>query len=227
MSGIRTTRRARARRRKILAIAAAGAVVLAGATVTSLATWLDEEWVTAGVDGDAGLTSSTFEIEQRVATDAAATFTDRETAGAAGVVDFGALAAQLSPGTVVYGWVEVRAADGSVSGDLALVSDYAAGATALGDVLTYGARVHPTSATCDATSFASTGTQLVADGTALSGGSGATTFHLDAGSGAAGTPKSVCFRIAFPSADPLDPHEYDALQGGTANALWYFQATSS
>ena len=57
MNGIRT-RRARARRRKVVAIAAVGAVVLAGATVTSLASWLDEEWVIAGVDGSSGIASS-------------------------------------------------------------------------------------------------------------------------------------------------------------------------
>lgn len=222
MSGIRT-RRARARQRRIIAVVAAGAVVLAGATVTSLATWLDEEWVTAGVDGDAGLSSSTFEIEQQVATDGSTWF-DRETAGSAGVVDFDDVAQNLSPGAVAYGWVRLRAADGSVSGDLDLVSDYESGDSDLGDVLTYGARVHPTSATCNGTSYAGTGSELVAAGSALSAGS-ASSFHLDAGSGAAGTPQVVCFRIAFP--DVSTPGEFDALQGADADVSWYFDATSN
>lgn len=222
MSGI-GTRRARARRRRIIAVAAAGAVVLAGATVTSLATWLDEEWVTAGVDGDAGLSSSTFEIEQQVSTDGSTWF-DRETAGAAGVVDFDDVAQSLSPGAVAYGWVRLRAADGSVSGDLGLVSDYTLGDSDLGDVLTYGARVHPTSATCNLTSYASTGTELVATGSALTADS-ASTFHLDAGSGAAGTAQVVCFRIAFPTAST--PGEFDDLMGADADVTWYFDAASS
>src|SRR5688572_3080360 len=58
------TRRTAAQHRKFIALAAAAGVVLSGATVTSLAAWLDEEWVTAGVDGDPGVTASEFEIEQ-------------------------------------------------------------------------------------------------------------------------------------------------------------------
>jgi hypothetical protein len=222
MSGI-GIRRARARRRRIIATVATGAVVLAGATVTSLATWLDEEWVTAGVDGDAGLTASTFEIEQQLAGDGTDWF-DRETAGAAGVVDFDDVAQSLSPGAVAYGWVRLRAADGSVSGDLDLVSDYTLGDSPLGDVLTYGARVHPTSATCNLTSYGATGSALVADGSALTADSGSS-FHLDAGSGAAGTAQVVCFRIVFP--DASTPGEFDLLQGEDADVVWYFDVSSS
>lgn len=197
--------------------------MLAGATVTSLATWLDEEWVTAGVDGDAGLGASTFEIEQRVAGDAVGAFTDRESAGLAGVIDFGALAGQLSPGAVVFGWVEVRAAADSVSGDLDIVSDYTAGDSTLGDVLTYGARVVSSTADCSTGGWAA-GAVVTPDATALSGGSTAD-FELVAGTGgAAGAAKVVCFRIAFPAAGA--PGQYDALQGVDADVVWYFDATS-
>src|SRR5688500_8706907 len=79
-----STRLAIARRRKYLAVTAAAGVLLSGATVTSLAAWLDEAWVTAGVDGAPGVIASEFEIEQSVATDAGAWF-DRESAGVAGV----------------------------------------------------------------------------------------------------------------------------------------------
>ena len=217
MSGIRT-RRAVARRRKAIALAAAGAVVLTGATVTSLAAWLDEEWVTAGVDGLAGAASSEFEIEQSVATDAGA-WTDRET-GPGGVIDFDDVVQSLSPGAVAYGWVSLRAADGSIGGDLVLASDYTDGDGDLGDALTYGATVHADPSTCTSASYAS-GVELVAVDTELETGSGATDFPLDAGSGAAGTPRTVCFRIEFPS-DRAD----DALQGLTADVGWYFIATS-
>src|SRR5690606_23106645 len=117
-------RRARTRR-KVVALVAAGAVVLAGATVTSLATWLDVEWVTAGVDGDPGVSASSFEIQQSLATDEGA-WADRETLDEAEPIDFDDVAAALSPGDVAYGWVSLRTAENSVGGDLALVSGYTA-----------------------------------------------------------------------------------------------------
>lgn len=221
MNGIRTRR---ARRRKVVAISAAAAVVLAGATVTSLATWLDEEWVVAGVAGLGGVASSEFEIEQLVATDDPADpWHNRETAAApAGVVSFDAIAATLSPGDVAYGWVQLRAAENSVAGTLTLAADYVAATSDLGDVLTYGARVHPTTATCNAADFAATGDLLVANDTAISTGSAATSFALAAGtSSAPGTAKTVCFRIEFPAAAADD-----TLQGLTASLGWHFEAES-
>jgi hypothetical protein len=220
MSAI-TTRRAAARRRKLIALAAAGAVLLAGATVTSLAAWLDEEWVTAGVDGAPGVFASEFEIEQSVATDAGAWF-DRETAGAAGVVDFDDIAAALSPGDVAYGWVSLRTAADSLGGDLTLVSDYEAGDSALGDALRYGARLHPDATTCTAGDYASTGSELVATGSALTVGSGVTTFALPAGAaGVAGASQTVCFRLELPSGAS------DTLMGETADIIWLFDAIST
>jgi hypothetical protein len=214
-------RRAAARRRKFVAMAAAGVVLLSGATVTSLAAWLDEEWVTAGVDGAPGVIASEFEIEQSVATDAGAWF-DRETAGTAGVVDFDDVAAALAPGDVAYGWVSLRAAADSLGGDLTLVSDYTLGDSPLGDALRYGARLHPDSTTCTAGAFASTGSQLVASGSVLTGGSGGTTFALAAGaSGLPGTPQTVCFRLELPAGAS------DTLMGETADVTWFFDAIST
>ena len=191
--------------------------MLTGATVTSLASWLDEEWVTAGVDGDPGVSASEFEVEQQVQGDAA--WFNRET-GPGGVVDFDDLALNLSPGAVVYGWVSLRAADGSVGGTVHVVSTYDDGDSPLGDVLTYGARLHTSSATCNVGGYGS-GTQLVAPDTELENES-ATTFVLPAGSGTAGTPTTVCFRIEFPQlrAD-------DALQGEEATPGWYFESASN
>jgi hypothetical protein len=207
-------------RRKIIAVAAAGGVLLAGATVTSLAAWLDEEWVVAGVDGDAGVGASSFEIEQRVASDAGSWF-NRETEGAAGVVDFDDIAASLSPGTSAFGWVSLRAAVDSVNGTLTVDSDYVDGDSPLGDVLTYGARVVANEASCTVGGYAA-GTVLVADGTTLETGSGATSFGLVGGDpGDPGAAKTVCFRIAFPSGTT-----FDALQGETAALGWHFEALS-
>jgi hypothetical protein len=219
MSAI-STRRAVARRRKFFAVAAAAAVLVAGTTVTSLAAWLDEEWVTAGVDGAPGVLASEFEIEQSVATDAGAWF-NRETAGVAGVVDFDDIAAAFSPGEVAYGWVSLRTAADSLGGDLTLVSDYTLGDSPLGDALRYGARLHPDATTCTAGAFATTGTELVASGSVLTTGSGVTTFALAAGTlGAPGTPQTVCFRLELPSGAS------DTLMGETADVTWFFDAIS-
>jgi hypothetical protein len=200
MSAI-SMRRAEARRRKFVAIAAAGAVFVGGATVTSLAAWVDEEWVTAGVDGAPGVLASAFEVEQTVATDAGTWF-DRETAGGAGVVDFDDVAAALSPGEVAYGWVSLRAAAASLGGDLALVSGYTLGDSVLG--------------------YAGTGSELVAPSSALTTGSGGTTFALAAGTGAApGAAQTVCFRLELPSGAS------GALMGETADVTWFFDAIST
>lgn len=220
MSAI-TMRRAAARRRKFIAIAAAGTVLLTGATVTSLAAWLDEEWVTAGVDGAPGVLASEFEIEQTVATDAGAWF-DRESAGVAGVIDFDDIAAALSPGEVAYGWVSLRAAADSLGGDLTLLSDYTLGDSPLGDALRYGARLHPDETTCTVGAFATTGSELVATGSALTVGSGATTFSLTAGTpGNPGPDQTVCFRLELPSGAS------DTLMGETADVTWFFDAIST
>lgn len=216
-----TMRRAVARRRKFIALAAAGAVLLSGATVTSLAAWLDEEWVTAGVDGEPGVVTSEFEIEQSVATDAGAWF-NRESAGVAGVVDFDDIAAAFSPGEVAYGWVSVRAAADSLGGDLTLVSDYSLGDSPLGDALRYGVRLHPDATTCTAGAFATTGSELVATGSALTMGSGTTTFSLAAGTpGNPGLAQTVCFRLELPSGAS------DTLMGQTAAVTWSFDAIST
>ena len=140
MGGIRT-RRARARRRKFVAIAAVGAVVLAGATVTSLASWLDQEWVTAGVNGTSGIASSSFEVQQHVATDTVTPWHDRET-GPGGVVDFGSLASSLSPGVSAVGYVSLRTTVGSVAGTLTLQpAPGNASSGTLGAALRYSAMV--------------------------------------------------------------------------------------
>jgi hypothetical protein len=204
-----------------MAVIATGTVVLAGATVTSLATWLDEEWVIAGVNGVGGIGSSEFEIEQLVASDDPDTgWANRETQPEAGVISLDDVAANLSPGAVAYGWVQLRAAEGSVGGDVTLASDYAP--SALGAVLVYGARVHPSTATCNSDDYASTGTELVAPTTSVSLGSGTTSFALTAGTAdAPGMPRTVCFRVEFPEAAADDD-----LQGELASLGWHFVAES-
>ncbi|WP_309710547.1 hypothetical protein [Pseudolysinimonas sp.] len=220
-----TTRRAVARHRKVMAVAAAGAVLLTGATVTSLAAWLDEGWVTAGVDGAPGVlafeSEFEFEIEQSVASEAGAWF-DRKTVDVAGVIDFDDIAVALSPGDVAYGWVSLRTAADSLGGNVTLVSDYTLGDSPLGDALRYGARLHPDATTCTAAAFAGTGSALVPNGSELAEGSGATTFALAASAaGLPGTPQTVCFRVELPSGAS------NALMGETADVTWFFDAIST
>lgn len=219
MKGIRT-RRAHARRRKIIAIAAAGAVLLTGATVTSLAAWLDEEWVTAGVDGVSGIASSEFEIEQLVA-GAGEGWENHETIGQSSVVSFDEAASQLSPGVSAVGWVSLRAAADSVGGTVVLKPASATLTGTLAPALRYSAWLHDTAATCTDTTYASGAMRQLVNDQALNVGSGATTFELDAGTGgAAGEDDTVCFRITLPSGAS------DTLQGQTATVGWYFESTS-
>jgi len=211
-----TTRRARARRRKFIAMGAAGAIVLAGATVTSLAAWLDQEWVTAGVDGAAGIRASEFNIQQLVATDSE--WQDRE-AAPGGVVSFDEVASRLSPGASALGWVQLRAAEDSIGGTLTIQPASTTLSGLLAPELIYSAWLHDDPDTCTDLDYA-TG-ELLVDAKPLNQ-EDAGQFTLDAApEGAAGTPKTVCFRITLPE-DGID----DTVQGEPATVGWYFSAVS-
>lgn len=219
MNGIRN-RRAQTRRRKIIAIGAAGAVLLTGATVTSLAAWLDEEWVTAGVDGVSGVTASEFEIEQLVA-GVGEVWENNEELADSGVVSLDEVASRLSPGASAVGWVSLRAAADSVDGEVTLMPASLTLTGTLAPALRYSAWLHDTTATCTDTTYATGAITQLVDDEALNVGSGSTTFDLDAGSGgAAGEDDTVCFRITLPSGAS------DTLQGQTASVGWYFESTS-
>ena len=202
------------RAQKIAALAAAGVVLIGGATVTSLAFWTDIEFVQGGVGDDPGISTSEFEVQQMVATDA--DWEDREVPPG-GVVDFGVGALSLTPGDVVYGWVQLRTAPGSLAGTLELN-----GATDDGDlfdVLTYGVRVVPTTAACDATGFDASVTGVVDRGSALSDDFD-NQFTLAAN---ATEVKTICFEIVFSE----DNADNDDLQGLTTMPVWSFEAESN
>lgn len=202
------------RAQKIAAIAAAGVVLLGGATVTSLAAWTDTEYVVGGVGDEPGIGTSTFEVEQNTSVDPS--WENHEDALDPGVIDFSLGALALSPGDTVYGFVQLRTtAASTVGGTLSLI-----GATDDGDLfdaLTYGARIVP-STTCDETTFsAATGTDIItASGQPLSA-NGTQTFTLLA---ASGDTKTVCFAVT------LDDDAPDELQGETSSPLWNFSAIS-
>lgn len=213
-------RRARARRRKVVAIVAAGVVALAGVTVTSLATWFDEEWVTAGVNGVPGFATSTFAIEQRTASSGAAWETHKDSASP-GVVSFGDVAQELAPGSRAYGWVMVRAAqDSTIGGTVTLRSAYTAGDSALGDALRYSARLITDGASCAAGAYDSAGTELVPAGSTLDADAGLT-FRVEPGApGSPGDAQIVCVELEFPAGSGA------GLQGQNLEALWVLEAES-
>lgn len=220
MNGI-GTRRARARRRKAIAIAAAGAVLLTGATVTSLAAWLDEEWVTAGVDGVSGIASSRFEIEQLV-DGVGEDWENHETQGQSSVVSFDTAASRLSPGASTVGWVQLRAAADSVAGTVTLQPASASLTGTLAPALRYSAYLHDDLSTCTDGTPATGASATLVSNQALNVGSGSTTFTLPAGTGgAAGAADTVCFVITLPSGAA------DSLQGQTASVGWYFSSVSN
>jgi hypothetical protein len=221
MGGIRVEARRTRSRNKALAIAAGGIVLAAGITIPSLAAWTDIEWVTGGAGDDAGVTASTFEVEQFAAGDT--DWGHYETEAAANVVDFSAQAAALSPGDTVYGYVRLRTVAGSLGGTLTLAADTAVVADTLSEALSYGARVMDDTTGCTAADYATTGTELQAVGSALSASSGST-FSLVAAADAStpGSEQVVCFALTFPSAFEDDT----ALQGDTVSPVWHFDAVS-
>ncbi len=214
--GNRIAVRTPSKRTRIMAIAAAGAVLLGGIGITSLAAWTDQVYVQGGFNGTPGLGSSSFEVQQEVQGDSA--FTDRETAGTAGLVDFGSLATTLSPNTTVYGWVQLRTKAGSIAGDLTLKSTLTSTTTSdLSGYLTYGARIVGSTATCSDGTGWSSGTVLVADGQPLTT-SATSSFSLAAN---ATQTKVACFAITMPAGTST------AAMGKTLTPVWYFDAISS
>lgn len=194
-----------ARRRKVLALLAAGAVVGVGGAYT-LAAWNDSEFATAN------FASGSFNLEGSLD---GTTYSEHEAAPAAAEV-FTLTTDNMVPDQVVYDSFFVRLdADTTVSGTLAQPS----AATATGAVADYAyeiAAIDPT-ATCDATTLAA-GT-LLGSADALDGANAATnTVDLVAGDGAAGTAVQLCIQV---TASP------DLAQGQTAEATWEFVATSN
>jgi hypothetical protein len=203
------------RAQKIAAIAAAGVVLLGGATITSLAAWTDSEYVVGGFDGNPGIGTSTFEVEQNTI-EPVLWVNEEEAPG--GVIDFGLGALSLSPGATVYGWVQLRTSPTStVGGTLTLngAFDDQAPDSPLFTELTYGAKIVALPGNCDQTGFDGSATIVAAVGSALSAAGGAT-FVLDA----IHTPKTVCFAVTLDSGAP------DTLQGEVTSPVWNFSAIS-
>jgi len=211
---------------KAVALAAAGLVLLSGATVTSLAAWTDTEWVNGGVGTAPTVASSKFDVEQNVTTDPTTGWTNNA-ASPGGVVDFGTAASQLTPGTSVVGFVRLRTIAGSVGGDVVLAHGTSSGSAAFLAALRFGAWLHPDASTCDATHYGdAVYTNLIPSQPATIGTDSTVHFTLSPSVSAtiAGTEKTVCFRLTFPAlTDPTDK----SLQGQAADPVWQFNAISN
>lgn len=218
--------RNRGRNRKIVAIAAGLLVIGVGATYT-LASWNDSEWVWGGASGDAGIGTSTFEVQQ----DASAPFTapgtwaDFETnPGDELTFSIGALA--LSPGSTVYAPVALRTTADSVAGTVTLRGAVAASGVAVDDasgllwdavrVTVYTATgATPPNACAPGLDTAEWGTPLLSNATL--GTAASTTQSLAA---AAGSTQHYCVALTLPAGSP------DTLQGRTIAPAWEFASES-
>lgn len=199
-------RTARARRgmrsRRTRAILAGGLVLGIGAAVT-LAAWNDSEFATgtfsAGRFNLVGSTNGT-------------TFTDHATAGTAAPLTFSVPAAAMSPGSVTYAPFAVQL--DATTTNSAVVTVSAGGTTGTVTQLTYEL-LQTTTFGCTS---ATTGTDLVPAGTALTAVPGTPNFPLAAGTGgAAGAPVFLCFKVTAGAG---------LVQGQTGSATWQFQAAS-
>ncbi len=209
---------------KAIALVAAGLVLFSGATVTSLAAWSDTEFVNGGVGTLAGVSSSQFDVQQNVTSSSTLNWTTN-LASPGGTVDFGALAAKLTPGTSVVGFARLRVAPNSDGGTLTLLHGASTGDLAFRNALRIGAWLHADPSDCTASGYDALGTtQLIADDSTI-GTDSTVPFTLDAGTGgAAGAEKTVCFRLTLPTlADPTDK----TLEGLSATPVWQFSATSN
>ncbi len=209
---------------RLRAILAAVGVLGIGAGVT-LAAWTDTEWIFGGSNTDTPIGTSVFEIEQNVYD--GQSWQNREnwpTDATAGKLNFTVAATTLTPGSVVYAPVQLRAAPGSTGGTAVLNGAVAGPNTnaALFAALTYQVRTGVTQANCNAAGIGA-GTTIVAAGQPLTA-NGTASFPIGAATNAttAGTPVDVCFQITMPASATSS-----ALQGQTVTPVWNFVATSS
>ena len=217
----RSTSRGRKAKRnqKIAVLAATGLIVASGATITSLAAWSDTEWVFGGAGTEDLVTTSIFEVNQNVTADPVTGWTN-DLAQPGGKINFSIAAQNLYPEVPVYGYVRLRTTIDSLAGDLTLnAPELEAGSQLLFDELTYGAKIVPNVAACNAAGFAG-GINVVDSGTDTATGSAVDVFELTAGSATPGAEKVVCFELLLPA------QTTGALQGLGAQPTWSFTAES-
>ena len=205
--------------RRLLAVLAGG-VVLVGGGVTTLAAWQDQ-----GYD-HAPLSLQKFNIQQTLD---GSEFVEADTAGTSlrlALSVNSVLDAPLTPGNATTGWVGLRVDPGSLGAKVVL-----GGATIASDSggiaphLSYQAVAGVDAATCRAGGTLPTSGAgvkvLVGETSALTAGSGSTSFQLDPGTGsAAGATVGVCFKVK------LDAGLSRTFSGSSVSPVWTFNAES-
>jgi hypothetical protein len=213
------------RRRRFLALAAGGLMLMTGATATTLAAWQDHEYVWGGIGdtGTTGLTSTMFNVQQNTSTTDDSNFLDHEVSAAdLGQLNFSVNAGALTPGDTVFAFMQLRTVAGSRGGTLTLAPATSTPSNALAAALTYGTQSGTTRASCTAAGFATNGTPLVPLGSPLAAGSGTTAFTLPAATASApGAAVGLCFAVSLPAGTSR------AVSGMTTLPVWHFDATSN
>ncbi|WP_430867314.1 SipW-dependent-type signal peptide-containing protein [Demequina aurantiaca] len=227
-----------AKRNKVMAILAGGAILGVGGAFT-LAAWTDTEWVFAGDGtGGPGVSTSVFEVEQNTSFpfDGLDTSFSNQEDNPGGTLGFDALA--MTPSQVVYAPVALRSTADSLAGtlhlnaavDAAIADDLVALdpnnylwdnlELAVGyEVLLDG--VNPPA--CDEDEFDDFTGQF--SGSGLSSGPAAanTQALLAAGANVA----HYCFRITMPTTLTGPTPSINDLQGLSVAPAWLFDATST
>lgn len=211
--------------RKVAAIIAALTVVGVGA-VSTLASWTDSEWVFGSVNGDPGVGTSTFNVQQNTNPDASEEdWTDGPT-NPGGELTFSIGALTLSPGDSVFAPVALRTESNSVGGSVFLQAAAPADEiTADDDGDELWAAIEQAVATddeqfsCDGDAFDVTSElEVFADGPL--GTAAAAPDEPQVLDAAAGSTQHYCFKLTLPEGVP------SSLQGRTIAPAWEFAAAS-
>ncbi|RAZ32938.1 SipW-dependent-type signal peptide-containing protein [Microbacterium sp. SMR1] len=205
--------RRRWRRRRVLAVLAAGSVLGVGAAST-IAAWTDNEVATGS------FVASVFDTQSQTA--GSPTYASHATAANAATLTFPGGA--LSPGALSQAWINVRTSPAStVGGTISLTSATATGG--LVSALEYRAvRLNaavPT-ATCNAAAFTSGTPVFVAGG--ASSYIPVTTVPSNIAANpidAAGAQLGFCFEVR------IQPGAANSFQGASGNVTWTFTGTSA
>lgn len=217
--------------RKVAAISA-GVLVAGLAATYTLASWNDSEWIWGGADGDPGVGTGVFNVQQDASSPFADTFADFET-NPGDELTFSTGALELSPGDSIYAPVALRTETDSVAGDITLQGAVAADGISVDDtddylwdaieVTVYTADDATPPGTCDDDfDAADWGTALI---NAASLNTDATSNqHLDAN---AGSTQHYCFELTLPETPTGDFTDVNELQGRTIAPAWEFAAESN
>lgn len=213
-------------KKKIAALTAGVLVVGLGATYT-LASWNDSEWVWGGANGDPGIGTDIFEVQQDTTAPfvGPGTFDDFET-NPGDELTFSTGALSLSPGDTTFAPVALRTTATSVAGTVTLQAAVAADSITVLDasdllwnairVSVYTAKAATPPSACT-TGFVTTGwTPVVTDVPLATVAT--VTQALDA---AASSTQHYCFAVTLPAGSP------DTLQGRTIAPAWEFASVSA